>query len=111
MKESEFQKMVLDLAKLLGWRRAHFRPARTGSGGWVTPVQGDGVGFPDLVLVRPPRMIVAELKAGKNKPNPEQVAWLNAFRGCNLEVYVWKFEDWDSIVTVLSPNQLDSARS
>lgn len=34
--EAQFQAAVVDLARLAGWRVAHFRPART-SHGWATP--------------------------------------------------------------------------
>ena len=76
--EAEFTKQVLALAKLRGWRSAHFRPGRTATG-WRTAVQGDGIGFPDLILVRGKVMIAAELKVGRNQPRPEQWAWLQAF--------------------------------
>jgi len=36
--EKELQENILDIAKMFGWRRAHFRPART-KYGWRTPVQ------------------------------------------------------------------------
>jgi hypothetical protein len=49
--EASFLEQIIDLAHLFGWRVAHFRAARTFSG-WRTPVQGDGKGFPDLVLCR-----------------------------------------------------------
>jgi hypothetical protein len=76
--EAEFQDQVIHLARLYGWRCAHFRPARTEKG-WRTPVQADGKGFPDLVLVRGPELIAAELKADKGRVSPEQQAWLDAF--------------------------------
>jgi hypothetical protein len=38
--EREFTSQVLCLAKLCGWRRAHFRPAMTQSGNWVTAMSG-----------------------------------------------------------------------
>lgn len=103
--EAEFTDQVLTLAKLTGWRTAHFRPAMTASG-WRTAVQGDGKGFPDLVLVRPPRVIVAELKrTERDKPTPEQLAWLESFGGIAIiEVYVWRAtsaEDWATIQRVL----------
>ena len=84
---------VLTTAQMYGWKRAHFRPAKTAKG-WRTPVQGDGAGFPDLVFVRGTRLIVAELKAGRtpseNKPRADQQAWLDAFAGVpGIEVYVW----------------------
>ena len=42
---------VLALAKLLGWRAVHFRPARLHRG-WNTPFQGDGAywAFIDLTV-------------------------------------------------------------
>jgi hypothetical protein len=46
LSEAAFTDAVIELARLGGWRVAHFRPARTASG-WRTPVQGDGAGFPD----------------------------------------------------------------
>jgi hypothetical protein len=53
------ERQVLELAKICGWRTAHFRPAKT-SKGWRTPVSGDGAGLPDLILVRPPEIVFAE---------------------------------------------------
>ena len=47
MSERELQDAVIQLARLLGWRVAHFRPAMT-TRGWRTPVSADGAGFPDL---------------------------------------------------------------
>ena len=61
MTEREFQRAVVELARLMGWRVHHTRPALTRAGEWRTPIQGDA-GFPDLVLCRPPRLILAELK-------------------------------------------------
>ena len=78
--EKEFQAQVLQFAKLHGWRTAHFRPAMTAKGRWVTAIQGEGKGFPDTVLVRGYRLIFAELKAGRVPsecvPTVEQQAWL-----------------------------------
>src|SRR5690606_4527127 len=60
--ESAFQRQVLALAKMLGWRTAHFRPAMNQRGDWRTPVAGDGKGWPDLVLVKGERVLFRELK-------------------------------------------------
>jgi hypothetical protein len=103
LSEKEFTKQVLNLAKLCGWRSAHFRAAWTRSGKMVTPVQGDAKGFPDLVLVKGERMIVAELKVGRNKPSPEQIDWLAAFEKLpGVAVRTWKPKDWPSIVALLT---------
>jgi len=104
--ENELQENILDIAKTFGWRRAHFRPART-KYGWRTPVQADGKGFPDLVLVKPPRLVIAEVKRQKTDPNEYQREWLNDFAGVPcVEVYTWKPSDWEDIVSVLSSKGL-----
>lgn len=103
MTEAELQASVLEIAQLLEWMRAHFRAART-SRGWRTPVEGDGKGFPDLVLLRRERMIVAELKGDGGKPSPEQLLWLAAFDMVpGIEVYLWSPDEWHTgwIETVL----------
>lgn len=129
--EKEWQRTVVEAAQALGWTVAHFRAARTGSGGWATPVQADGAGFPDLVCVRGPRLIFAELKARAGRLSVDQRAWLDAlglvsqatryaadvamgedllepnlsheadYRGCGVEVYVWKPVDWPEVERTL----------
>lgn len=97
-----WEEQLLELAALLGWRRAHFRPLQTKDGRWRTPVSGDGAGFPDLVLVRGERLIVAEAKAGRASTTPEQRAWLDALDAVpGVEAYVWRPEQWDAIVATL----------
>lgn len=99
--EAQFQQQVIDLAHIFGWRAAAFRAAQTGRG-WRTPVQGDGKGWLDLTLLRGNRLIVAELKVGKNKLSPEQTDWLEAWRECPfVEAHVWRPEDLDDIAKVL----------
>jgi hypothetical protein len=102
MTEREFQRAVVELARLMGWRVHHTRPALTQRGRWLTPIQGDA-GFPDLVLCRPPRLILAELKRVDGKPTPAQREWLDALSACaGVEVYLWTPADWDSIVRTLT---------
>lgn len=64
--EAEFQRQVITYARLRGWLVCHFRPARTAHG-WRTVVQGDGCGWPDLVLVRGPVLLVVELKTDRGR--------------------------------------------
>lgn len=94
MRESDFQRTVIATARYLGWRVAHFTRAVTPSGGWVTPVQADGAGFPDLVLVRE-RVVYAELKSDKGRVSPRQREWLQALTGAGQEAYVWRLADWN----------------
>lgn len=103
MTEKQFQKQVIELARLAGYRVAHFRPAWTRDGKMVTPVQANGAGFPDLVLANPKRhhLLFAELKVGKNKLTPEQKEWLHAILSCNVAYFTWYPEDWDDIKRIL----------
>jgi hypothetical protein len=101
-REREFQQAVVQLARLMGWRVHHTRPALTQRGRWLTPIQGDA-GFPDLVLCRPPRLVIAELKRVRGKPTPAQHGWLEALQACaGVEVYLWTPDDWDAIVRMLT---------
>lgn len=104
--EESFQAQVIELARLFGWRVAHFRGVRVqrrdGSVRYQTPVQADGAGFPDLVLIRGPRLIVAELKSASGRVTPEQDAWLQAFADAGAEIAgVWRPADWGYIAGVL----------
>ena len=118
MLEADLQSGVLDLAARMKWRRAHFRPGRVmcpachghategrpracpacrGKGySYRTPVEGDGQGWPDLVMVRRDRLIVAELKSDDGTVDREQLAWLDAFEAVTKppEVYVWRPDGW-----------------
>jgi hypothetical protein len=97
--EDQFQKRVIETAKLYGWKVSHFRAALTRSGRWATPVQGHK-GFPDLVLARAGRIIVAELKTDKGRVSPEQKEWLAALGEYGR---LWRPRDWDSVLAELSP--------
>lgn len=95
--EAAFQRCVIDLAKLTGWRVAHHRPART-ERGWRTPVEGHP-GLPDLVLARDGVVVVAELKRHQGRVTPEQRAWLAALGPTGR---LWKPGDWPEIVGLLT---------
>ena len=100
--EAEFTRQVLQLANLRGWRTAHFRAAQTKTGKWITAVQGDGKGFPDLLMIRCSDLLAIELKVGKNTTTLEQDAWLDAFKELpNTHAAVWTPEQWDEIEFIL----------
>jgi hypothetical protein len=101
--EADFQAVVVETARLSGWRVAHFRPARTKDGSWKTPVTADGAGWPDLCLVRPPRIIFAELKSESGQLRPNQTEWLDVLRLLpQVEVFLWRPSDWDTVVETLT---------
>jgi hypothetical protein len=100
--EGEFLEQVIDMAHVYGWICAHFRPAKTADG-WRTAVSGDGVGFPDLFLLRPAtgHAIAAELKVGRRKKTAEQEDWLNAMEECGIPAFTWTPGDWEEIEDAL----------
>jgi hypothetical protein len=94
LSEAEFQQRVMDAARMAGWMCVHFRPAKSQRGRWVTPMAGDK-GFPDLVLAKDGRVLLAELKTDKGKPTAEQQAWLAAVGGHGR---LWRPENWPAVL-------------
>jgi hypothetical protein len=91
MSEAELQDAVIDLAHLFKWTVAHFRSVPVKHGDRVTyqtPVQADGAGFPDLVLVRD-RVIFAELKSDTGRTSTAQQDWLFALSHAGAECHLW----------------------
>lgn len=98
---------VLDLAKLYGLRTAHFRPALSKTGRWITAVQGDGKGWPDLTIVGPGGVLFRELKAERGSPTPEQRTWLEALTAAGADAGIWKPRD---LASGLIQRQLNGLR-
>jgi DNA segregation ATPase FtsK/SpoIIIE-like protein len=89
MSEDELQTNIIDMARVFGWRVAHFRAAKTDKG-WRTPVQGNK-GFPDLVLSRVGVVLLVELKSETGKLSEDQELWAKAIG----ESYrLWRPHDW-----------------
>lgn len=93
LSEKEYQAQILDLAHTLGWIYIHPYDSRRS-----TP------GFPDLVLVRAPRVIFAEIKRDGLVLSLAQEVWRGELMQCpGVEYYVWRPSDWDSVGEVLRP--------
>lgn len=99
--ETRYTTTVVELARVLGWRVSHFRPARTATG-WRTAVQGDA-GFPDLVMAKGGVVIFAELKTANGRVSPAQRDWLDALDRCpGVRTFLWVVPDqFDEIEEVL----------
>ena len=102
--EEAFQARVVDLAHVYGWRVASFRPVRVqranGSTYYQTPFGDDGVGFPDLLLVRD-QVVYAELKAQNGILRPDQRDWRDALLAAGAIHYVWRPSDWPMVERTL----------
>lgn len=95
LKEKHFQEQVRWLAKLAGWDHIYHT--------WDS--RKSPAGFPDIILVRDGRMIVAELKREGEQPSPEQYFWLLEFTKVpGVEVYLWDPTDWDELEAVIRKN-------
>ncbi len=91
--EKDLQNAAVALAKTLGYRVAHFRPAIGRGGRWSTPMQGHP-GWPDLVLVGRGRVVFRELKVGTNNLSPDQEMWGAALLAAGADWAVWHDFDW-----------------
>ena len=101
MTEAQFQAQVLNLARLYGWRSAHFSDSRRQIRPGVFVGDRGAAGWPDLVLVRE-RIVFAELKAANGRLRRGQAAWLDALKAAGAETYVWRPDDLPEIVAVFS---------
>ena len=91
MTEKQFQGMVEQLAKTLGWKIYHtwrsFHSVK---------------GYPDLTMVRDDKLIFAELKREGAKLSPEQREWLATLdKVPSVKTYCWHPSEFDEIARVL----------
>lgn len=101
MDEKTWQQQVIDTAHMFGWRVAHFRPLLDSHKRWRTPVQADGKGWPDLVLVRDTVLFV-ELKTDTSDLEPDQRLWLNLLTNAGVETAVWRPRDAEAVMQRLA---------
>ena len=91
LSEKDFMDSVVAVAKGRGWLVYHTHDSRRSE-----------PGFPDLVMLRGKRMIVAELKVGKNTLTLEQEEWMKAFEAAGVsECNEWYPANWGEIMEVL----------
>ncbi len=96
--ERDFQRQVVQLARLMGWRIYHTHDSRRSA-----------AGFPDLVLVHPHRGIIfAELKSPTGRTTPEQEGWLALLLQAGQRAYLWRPEDLPAIAAVLGGSEVQT---
>ncbi len=74
LSEEEWQQRIIQCAEANGWLVYHTRRST-----------GSNKGFPDLVFVKPPRVIFWECKTEdekKSTPTPEQEMWIRKLKLC-----------------------------
>lgn len=80
------------LAKQFGWLFYHTHRSDKSEPGW-----------PDVVLCKPPELIIAELKSAKGKLTVDQKTWVYSLGSCGIETYVWRPADLPYIFERLRP--------
>jgi hypothetical protein len=93
--EKQWQAAIVATAKQFSWSVYHTEYSIRS-----TP------GFPDLVLVKPPRVIFAELKTASpnSRVSQHQQAWLDLLGDCDgVETYLWRdgTDDIEDIARIL----------
>ena len=94
MTEKQLQTAVEKLSDMTGWLYYHtYRSTRSVAG------------FPDLVLIRPPRLLFIELKSEKGYLTAAQKLWGFLLKEVpSIEYYIWRPCDLDAIARILSKN-------
>ncbi len=100
--ETILQQNTIELFRRLGWLVYHTHNSRNSEPGML-----------DLILVKAPRIIFAEIKSQKGKLTksklnkhgrlmPGQEDWFEQLQGCPVESYIWRPSDWENIVKIAS---------
>lgn len=93
--ETQLQRDILEMADRFGWMAYHHYDSRR--------QDKRGNGFPDLVLVRAPVVVFAELKDMRRDPTPEQVAWLEELGRCQTVVaQLWRPNNLNDITRLMA---------
>jgi uncharacterized protein YfaT (DUF1175 family) len=88
--ERQFQARVVTYARIMGWRCYHQFDSRRSEAGW-----------PDLVLIRRPRVVFVEVKAQRTPITTAQRECLGLLRSCAQEAYVVRPSDWPALEKLL----------
>lgn len=78
-------------------------PTRRTPGRWTPEHAGKGV--PDLICLRPPRVLWLEIKTETGRVSPRQEAWLEGLRQSGQEAYIVNVPgDFNWLDDLLSPD-------
>jgi hypothetical protein len=88
--EADWQRVIVDAARLFGWHVEHFRQ-----------MIGNPSGFPDLAMWRGDAYLLVELKREGGKPRPSQVRWADEAARCGVVVHLWQPSDFEMAMATL----------
>ena len=98
--EKAFMDSIVQLARQTGWLVYHTHDSRRSE-----------PGFPDLVMTKVKRLVIAEIKTEKGKTSPAQDQWLSTLRTARgVKVKLWRPSDWPEIERTLGAITQDSTK-
>ena len=100
--ETALASQVEDLMDRFGWKWMHIKPSIMQSGKWATSMNKGGKGWLDYIAMRPPRIIVVELKDAYSKMTSEQKEWWALWEFLPVELYLWRSKDIEEIMEILN---------
>ena len=100
LNEKDFMESIVQLARNTGWMVYHTYDSRRST-----------AGFPDLVMTKHKRLVIAEIKTEKGKTTAAQDKWLETLRTARgVKVKLWRPSDWPEIERTLGAIPQDSTR-
>jgi hypothetical protein len=100
--EKAFMDSIVELARNTGWLVYHPYDSRRSE-----------PGFPDLVMTKPKRLVIAEIKTEKGKTSEHQDKWLETLKTVEargVKVNLWRPSDWPEIERTLGAITQDSTK-
>ena len=100
LSEKDFMESIVQLARQTGWMVYHTYDSRRSE-----------AGFPDLVMTKHKRLVIAEIKTEKGKTSPAQDKWLETLRTARgVKEKLWRPSDWPEIERTLGAITQDSTK-
>ena len=100
LSEKDFMESIVQLARQTGWMVYHPYDSRRSE-----------PGFPDLVMTKHKRLVIAEIKTETGKTSPAQDKWLETLRTARgVKVKLWRPSDWPEIERTLGAITQDSTK-
>lgn len=88
--ERDWQRVVVDFARYLGWEVFHF-----------PNMQMNPAGFPDLLCFRDGRTLLLELKREGGRLGPRQVECIERLGQAGVTVHVLRPSQWDELDAII----------
>jgi hypothetical protein len=90
--EKQWLAQVRTYARTQGWLTYHTLRSVGSEPGWV-----------DLVCLKPPVLVLTELKTTQGRLTPHQQQWLEGLQQVTtIATHLWRPEHWDQVVQVLA---------